>query len=73
VNVTTLVLAVAAGLNTAVTPVGRPVTPKLTLPVKPFFAVTVRVALAVPDCRTCSVDTELASVNDAAPEVPVRS
>jgi hypothetical protein len=36
VNVTVLVVVVLVGLKAAVTPLGNPVTAKLTLPLKPF-------------------------------------
>ena len=49
VRVNVLVLAVLAGLNDAVTPVGKPDADKLTLPLKPFSGVTVMVlALLAP-------------------------
>jgi len=43
VNVNVLVPDVLLGLNVAVTPPGKPVADKLTLPVKPFCGVTVMV------------------------------
>ena len=43
VSVSLLVLAVLAGLNDAVTPLGRPDADKLTLLLKPFCGVTVMV------------------------------
>ncbi len=42
-SVSVLVLEVLAGLNAAVTPLGRPDADKLTLPAKPFCEVTVMV------------------------------
>jgi hypothetical protein len=73
VNVTVLFPAVAAGLKAAVTPLGIPVADRLTIPVKPFFGVTVRVALPVLAWLIDSVEAELESVNEAAFDVPVRS
>ena len=46
-NVATLVVAVVAGLNEAVTPAGRPVAVSVTLPVKPVLALTVMVLVAL--------------------------
>ena len=43
VSVKELVVVVEAGVNNAVTPLGRPVADKLTLPVKPFRGATVMV------------------------------
>ena len=40
-----LVLAVPAGLNTAVTPFGNPLTARLTLPLKPYRPVTLMVLI----------------------------
>jgi hypothetical protein len=50
VSVNLLVLAVLVGLNDAVTPLGRPVADKLTLPVKPFCGVTVMVLAPLAPC-----------------------
>ena len=41
VSVNVLVLVVLVGLNEAVTPLGRPDADRATLPVKPFWGVTV--------------------------------
>lgn len=43
-NVRALVVVVEAGVKVAVTPLGRPDAVKATLPVKPFFGVTVIVS-----------------------------
>lgn len=53
-RVKTLVVAVLAGLNDAVTPEGRLAagTLKATLPLKPFWGVTVIVVVALPPCTT---------------------
>lgn len=45
VNVSVLVVVAEAGLNDAVTPLGRPDADRLTLPVKPFTGVTVTVSV----------------------------
>ena len=50
VSVSVLVLAVLAGLNDAVTPLGRPDADKLTLPVKPFCGVTAMVLAPLVPC-----------------------
>src|SRR5690242_14030789 len=49
-SVSVLVLAVLAGLNDAVTPLGRPDTDKLTLPLKPPCGVTVMVLAPLVPC-----------------------
>jgi hypothetical protein len=51
-NVSVLVRVVAAGLNVAVTPAGRPVTEKMTVPVKVVCGVTVIVLVPLPPCGT---------------------
>jgi hypothetical protein len=50
VSVNVLVFAVLLGLNDAVTPLGRPVADKLTLPMKPFCGVTVMVLAPLAPC-----------------------
>ena len=50
VSVKVLVFAALLGLNDAVTPLGRPVADKLTLPVKPFWGVTVMVLAPLAPC-----------------------
>jgi hypothetical protein len=50
VNINVLVVAVLLGLNDAVTPLGRPDTDKLTLPLKPFCGVTVTVLAPLAPC-----------------------
>jgi hypothetical protein len=47
-----LVVVVLAGLNAAVTPVGNPVTARLTLPLKPFWPLTVMVLVPLAPWRT---------------------
>ena len=50
VSVNTLVLAALVGLKVAVTPLGRPETEKLILPVKPFSVATVIVLVPLAPC-----------------------
>jgi hypothetical protein len=86
VNVTLLAALVLAvlGLNAAVTPVGRPDTVKLTVPVNPFWPLTLRVLLPLPACGTVRLAGEalrlkldpttvrlMVAVPPMAPEVPV--
>jgi hypothetical protein len=65
VKVATLVVAVEAGLNEAVTPAGRPETVSAALPVKPLLGVTVMVLVAMAPCTTLSVGVEVASEKEA--------
>jgi hypothetical protein len=51
-SVSVLVVVVALGLNDAVTPLGKPGADKLTLPVKPFFGLTVIVLVPLAPCLT---------------------
>jgi hypothetical protein len=60
VSVSALVVVALAGLNAAVTPLGRPEAVKATLPVKPFFGVIVSV---LEPLALCAIDT---LVGDAA-------
>src|SRR5215831_8665633 len=62
-NVTVLVLLVLAGLNDAVTPPGSPEADKLTLPLKPFFGVTVIVLAPLAARRTFTLLGDADSVN----------
>jgi hypothetical protein len=55
VSVNVLVLAVLLGLNDAVTPLGVPDADKLTLPVKPFWGVTVIVLAPLAPCAIVKV------------------
>ncbi len=50
VSVNVLVLVVLLGLNDAVTPLGSPDADKLTLPLKPFWGVTVMVLVPLAPC-----------------------
>jgi hypothetical protein len=84
-NVATLVVAVVAGLNEAVTPAGRPEALNVTLPVKPFLGVTVIVFVPLAPCTTLSVGVEavieklaggatvkaIATVSLRVPDLPV--
>jgi hypothetical protein len=51
-SVNVLVLVVLLGLNDAVTPPGRPVADRPTLPLKPFCGVTVMVLVPLAPCAT---------------------
>jgi len=64
-NVTVLLVAVAAGLNAAVTPLGRPATVRATVPVNPVLGVTVMVSAALAPCTTLRVAGEAASEKSA--------
>jgi hypothetical protein len=55
VSVNVLVLAVLLGLKDAVTPLGVPDADKLTLPVKPFWGVTVIVLAPLAPCAIVKV------------------
>ena len=50
ISVNVLVFAVGFGLNKAVTPLGKPVADRLTLPLKPFCGVTATVLEPVAPC-----------------------
>jgi hypothetical protein len=52
ISVSVLVFVVEAGLNAAVTPVGRPVAVRATVPVKPDCGATVMRVLSVPPAAT---------------------
>jgi hypothetical protein len=58
VNVSTLEVVVLAGLNEAVTPLGKPDADKLTLLAKPFTLLTVTVLVPLPLCATLTEDGE---------------
>ena len=62
VSVSVLVLVVLAGLNEALTPLGRPEAVKLTLPVKPFCGVTVMVLIPLVPCTIVKLPGEAESV-----------
>jgi hypothetical protein len=72
-NVTVEVLLVVVGLKAAVTPLGSPDTPRITVPLKLFSGVTVIVATPVLDRVRLSADAELDSKKDGCPDVPVKS
>jgi hypothetical protein len=61
-NVNVLVVLVVLGLNDAVTPLGRPDADKLTLPLKPFWAVTVIVLAPLVPCMTVRLVGDAARV-----------
>ena len=50
VSVSVLVAVAGFGLNEAVTPLGRPDADKVTLPLKPFWGVTVIVLVPLAPC-----------------------
>lgn len=62
VRVSTLVPVVGLVLNEAVTPLGRPVAARVTLPVKPPASVTVMVSVPLLPWAIDSADFEGASV-----------
>jgi len=62
VSVSVLVDDVLAGLNTAVTPAGKPVSAKATVPVKPVCGATVRMTLPAPPCVTFTLLTDAVSL-----------
>jgi hypothetical protein len=51
-NVSVVVRVAAAGLKVAVTPEGRPLTEKVTVPLKPVCGATVMVVTPLPPCGT---------------------
>jgi hypothetical protein len=53
------VVAVEAGLNEAVTPLGRAEVVRVTLPLKPALGVTVMVLVAPAPCATLSAALEV--------------
>jgi hypothetical protein len=69
VKVSVLVAVAGFGLNEAVTPLGRPDTDKLTLPLKPFWGVTVIVLVPlVPKMRVWLLgDAERAKFGEGGP------
>ena len=66
VRVRVLVPVVLAGLNSAVTPLGKPVAARVTLPVKPPEGFTVIVLGILLPCTTVSVLGAADSVNSGA-------
>ena len=70
VSVSVLVLVALAGLNDAVTPLGRPEAVKLTLPVKPFCGVTVIVIVPLAPCVTVTLPGAAESWKPGAVEEP---
>ena len=61
-SVKELVLVVLPGLNDAVTPLGRPEADRATLPLKPFWALTVMVLMPLEPCVMVRLLGELESV-----------
>lgn len=55
VRVSVLVVVVLVGLNAAVTPVGRPVAERLTLPLNPFSGAMVIVLFPLAPCATLTL------------------
>jgi hypothetical protein len=69
VSVRVLVEVVLAGLNTAVTPLGKPAIERLTAPVKPFSGVKVTVLVADIPCPTLTLAGDAASEKVGAASV----
>jgi hypothetical protein len=69
-SVNVLVLVVLVGLNDAVTPLGRPATDKLTLPVNPSCPLTVITLVAVPPWPTLGLAGDKARVKLGAGALP---
>ena len=63
VSVSTLELADDAGLNDAVTPLGRPDTVNATLPVNPPVSATVILSVPLAPCLTLRVDADGVRLN----------
>jgi hypothetical protein len=72
-TVSVLAPVVLAGLNDAVTPLGRPDATRLTLPLKPFCGPTVIVLAPLLPCLIESVGCDAASVNAGKPRLAVKS
>ena len=62
-SVNVVPVAEVAGLNAAVAPVGKPDAAKLTEPVKPFVAVTLRASLPLLPCTTLKAGTAAVRLN----------
>jgi hypothetical protein len=71
VSVSTLELAEEAGLNEAVTPLGRPDAVNVTLPVNPSTSPTVMVSVALLPCVTGRLDAEDVSVKPGVDDPPL--
>jgi hypothetical protein len=71
VNVTTLVLVVGLVPITAVTPIGKPDTARVTLPLKGLMSVTVIVSVPVPPWTIESATGEAAIENPPVPRVVI--
>lgn len=72
-TVSRLLVVAFWGLNDAVTPAGRPETPRLTVPLKPFCALTVMVLVPLLPGAIDSVDADEDKLNDGTLGAPVRS
>ena len=73
VSVSVLVDVVLAGLNAAVTPLGRPDADNATLPLKPFTLPTVTVLVPLALCATLNVDGDADSEKSAVAVVEIVS
>ncbi len=72
-SVRTLVLVVLAGLNAeAVTPLGRPETDSITLPLKLYCGVTVMVLVPLPPCVSVYGDAERLKFGAGVEAITVR-
>ena len=71
-SVKVLVVVVGFGLNAAVTPVGRPVALRVTLPVKPPAGTTVMVLVPLAPCTMLSVFGDAVKVK-LGPDAPARA
>ena len=65
-NVNRLEVLVGFVAKVAVTPLGRPLTARVVLPVKPFAGATLMVSVTAPPCRTDRVELERARVKVGA-------
>ena len=72
VSVSVLVVVAVAGLNDAVTPVGRPDAARLTALVKPFCALMVMVLVPLAPAVIASVDADEDRPKDGPFDTPVR-
>jgi len=73
VSISVLVVVALAGLNDAVTPAGRPVAARATVPLKPCRGLMVIVTWALDPGAIESVDADEASAKDAGFDAPINS